>query len=268
MDQAAVMDVGAAKPPRDGSVQSVDRAISILQVLARRGVTGVTAIGRELSLNKSTVSRLLGTLQARGLVEHVPGRGGYRLDYGVVLLAEGASRKPDLVLTSREICAELAEDLGETVNVIVLEGGRSVTIDQVIGSASLTTVNWVGRRDPLHVTSSGKVFLAEMSPTELDQHLAGGLERFTEHTIVDPAVLRAQLAQVRERGYGWAVEEQEVGLVAIAAPVRALDGRLIAAISLSGPTFRLSEEMIPELAVRVQAAAARISERNGHPKAG
>lgn len=251
-----------------GSVQSVDRAISILQVLARRGLTSVTVLSQELALHKSTVSRLLGTLEARGLVEHLPGRGGYRLDYGVVQLAEGVATTPDLVVTSRPVCTALAADLGETVNVVVLEGHQIVTVDQVIGNSSVTAVNWMGRRLPLHVTASGKVFLAHLPPAELDEVLAQGLERHTERTIVDAAALRAQLALVRERDYGWVVEEQEVGLIAVAAPIRALDGRVIAAIAASGPTFRIDPEQIPRLAARVQAAAARISERNGQPKIG
>ena len=251
-----------------GSVQSVDRAISILQVLARRGLTSVTVLSQDLALHKSTVSRLLGTLEARGLVEHIPGRGGYRLDYGVVQLAERVATKPDLVVTSRPVCTALADDRGETANVVVLEGRQIVTVDQVIGNSSVTAVNWMGRRLPLHVTASGKVFLAHLPAAELDEMLAQGLDRYTERTIVDPGALRDQLAQVRERDYGWVVEEQEVGLIAVAAPIRALDGRVIAAIAASGPTFRIDPEQIPELAARVQAAAARISERNGQPKSG
>lgn len=249
-------------------MQSVDRAISILQVLGRQGLLSVTEISRELGLHKSTVSRLLGTLEGRGLIEHLPGRGGYRLGNGVLLLAEGVTQKPSLTVTSRPICVELAEEVGETVNVVVHEGRQAVTIDQVIGSASLTTVNWVGRRLPLHVTSAGKIFLSELPEDELQQHLADGLPRLTEHTIVDGTRLRADLQSVRERGYGLAREEQEIGLVALAAPIRALDGRVIAALAVSGPTYRLTEEAVPVLAARLQSAAARISERNGLPKAG
>jgi IclR family transcriptional regulator, acetate operon repressor len=253
---------------RDNSVQSVDRAISILQVLARHGVAGVTEIANELSVHKSTVSRLLGTLEARGLVEQSTNRGRYRLGYGVAQLAEGASKKHDLTLISRTVCTELAEDVGETVNVVVHEGRRVVTIDQVIGSASITTVNWVGRRQTLHATSSGKVFLANMPSDELQTYLDEELTRYTPNTIVDPVAMEAELQAVRERGYARTLEEQEIGLVAVAAPIRALDGRVIAALAVSGPTFRLHEATIPGVAERLLAAAAEISERNGYPKAG
>lgn len=253
---------------RDNSVQSVDRAISILQVLARRGTAGVTEISHELAVHKSTVSRLIGTLEARGLVEQASHRGGYRLAFGVAQLAQGITKKHDLTVTSRAVCNALADKVGETVNVAVCEGQSIVTIDQVIGSAQVTSVNWVGRHQALHSTAAGKAFLANMPSAELEAYLIGPMERFTEMTIVDPAAMRADLEQAHERGYALAVEEQEIGLVAVAAPVRSLDGEVIAAVVVSGPTFRVNEESIPKIAEQVLSAAAEISERNGYPKAG
>lgn len=255
-------------PARDNSVQSVDRAISILQVLARRRIAGVTEIANELSVHKSTVSRLLGTLEARGLVEQDASRGRYRLGYGVVQLAQGATRKHDIAVISRSVCSALAEDVGETVNVVVHEGRTVVTIDQVIGSSSITTVNWVGQRNPLHATSAGKVFLASMPREELQTYLDAQMERFTDYTITEPAALETDLAVVRENGFATTYEEQEIGLAAVGAPVRALDGRVIAALTVSGPTFRIDRATIPGIAERLRAAAAQISERNGYPKAG
>ncbi|MFI7067976.1 IclR family transcriptional regulator [Kribbella sp. NPDC050124] len=246
----------------------MDRAISVLQVLARLKKAGVTEIATELSVHKSTVSRLLGTLEARGLVEQAASRGRYRLAYGVVQLAEGASKKHDLAVISRTVCDALAEDVGETVNVVVHEGRAVVTIDQVIGSASITTVNWVGQRDPLHATSAGKVFLANMPRAEFETYVSAELERFTDHTMVDPGVLEADLARVRDNGYASTFEEQEIGLAAVAAPIRSLDGEVIAALTVSGPTFRIDRASIPKIAERLLPAAAQISERNGYPKAG
>ena len=253
---------------RDNAVQSVDRAISILQVLARRGVSGVTEISVELSVHKSTVSRLLGTLEGRGLVEQTSSRGRYRLGPAVVPLAAGVTKRHDLTVISRAVCNALASDVGETVNVVVQEGRGVVTLDQVIGSSAITTVNWVGQRNPLHATSSGKVFLASMPPVELQTYLSVELTRFTKYTITDPEQLESELAAVREHGYALAMEEQELGLAAVAAPIRSLDGRVIAALAVSGPTMRIDEAAIHRIAPRLQAAAAQISERNGYPKAG
>jgi IclR family transcriptional regulator, acetate operon repressor len=253
---------------RDNSVHSVDRAISILQVLARHGAVGVTEIATELDVHKSTVSRLLGTLEARGLVEQGSNRGRYRLGYGVVQLAEGAARKHDLSVVSRPICQDLAEAVGETVNIAVKDGTTVVSIDQVIGSATVTTMNWVGQRTPMHATSAGKVFLANMPAGELETTLAGGLVRYTDHTIVDIQVLAAELDTVRTRGYARTLEEHEVGLAAVAAPIKALNGDVIAALTISGPNFRLNEDTIPDVVPHVVSAAAEISERNGYPKPG
>ena len=253
---------------RNNSVQSVDRAISILQVLARHGAAGVTEIAKELAVHKSTVFRLLATLEAHGLVEQNAERGRYQLGYGVVQLAAGATKKHDLSVLSRPVCLELAETVGETVNVAIHDGQEVISIDQVIGSAMVTTLNWIGQRMPMHATSAGKLFLACMPPGQAGAILADGLQKYTRHTIADPAALEEQLALARQRGYACTVEEHEPGLASVAAPIRSLDGQVVAAVTVSGPTFRLNEETIPDVAKHVLAAAAEISQRNGYPKPG
>ena len=143
-----------------------------------------------------------------------------------------------------------------------------LTIDQVIGAAAMTTVHWVGRRTPLHATSAGKVFLAHMSPDRLADRLSGSLERFTKHTITNRHHLEEQLATARDQGYAFTLEEYEVGLAAVAAPIRDLDGQVIAAVGVSGPNFRLNPDTIPGVAVQVIDAAVEISQRLGQPKPG
>jgi IclR family acetate operon transcriptional repressor len=249
-------------------VQSVNRAISILQVLARHGAARVTEIAAELGVHKSTVFRLLATLEARGLVVQNTERGRYQLGYGVVQLAAGATSKHDMSLLGRPVCQELAAAVGETVNVAIHDGHTVISIDQVIGSATVTSINWVGQRTPLHATSAGKVFLAHLPPEQVDALLTEGLESYTPHTVVDPAALGQQLALVRERGYAYTLEEHEIGLAAVAAPIRSLDGQIVAAVAISGPRYRLDEDTIPGLAQHVLAAAAEISQRNGYPKRG
>jgi IclR family transcriptional regulator, acetate operon repressor len=253
---------------RDTSVHSVDRAISILQILARHGPTAVTEIAAQLGIHKSTVFRLLATLEARGLVDQNVSRGRYQLGYGVVQLAAGASRKLDLSVTSRRICEDLAEAVGESVDVSIHDYESVQTIDQVIGSAAVTTVNWIGQRTPLHATGAGKVFLAHMSDDKRDGCLSGTLQRFTEHTITSRRVLEEQLDTVRTQGYGFTLEELEVGLNAVSAPIRDIDGQVVAAVTVSGPNFRISAAAVPDVSVRVIEAAAEISQRNGQPKPG
>ena len=216
------------------SVHSVNRAISILQVLALRGPTTVTEIATELNVHKSTIFRLLSTLDARGLVDQNGTRGRYQLGYGVVQLAAGATRQLDLSVISRRVCEALAEEVGETVDIAINDDNAVLNIDQVIGAAAMTTVNWVGRRTPLHATSSGKVFLAHMSPTQRADYLSSTLERFTEHTITNRRELEEQLQTVRDQGYGFTLEEYQIGLAAVAAPIRDMEGHVVAAVGMSG----------------------------------
>ena len=259
--------MGNPEAARGSSVSSVERAVAILQVLRRLGAAAVTEIAAEVGLHKSTVSRLLSTLEARGLVEQSGSRGRYRLGYGVAQIAAGVAGRHDLTVIGRPVCEELARTVGETVNIAVPDGRQIVSIDQVIGASAVTTVNWVGQRNPLHVTSAGKVFLAWLPPERLEEVLSDGLQRYTEHTVVDPSELRAQLADVRRRGYASTHDEYEIGLAAVAAPIRDADGAVVAAVSVSGPTFRLGPTALPDVAGHVVAAAAEISERNGSPRA-
>lgn len=253
---------------RDTSVQSVHRAISILQVLALHGAAGVTKIAAEVGVHKSTVFRLLATLESRGLVDQNTERGRYRLAYGVVQLAAGATKMDDLTVLSRPICAQLAETVRETVNVDVHDGQAVISIDQVLGSPAITTMNWVGQRTPMHTTAAGKVFLAHMDSEQLDAFLEKGLEPHTAYTIVDPAQLKEELGLVRERGYASTRDEHEVGLSAVGAPIRTLDGHVIAAVTASGPTFRINETTLAGIAGHVVAAAEEISQRHGFPRRG
>ncbi|BBH68811.1 IclR family transcriptional regulator [Actinoplanes sp. OR16] len=240
-------------------VQSVDRALSILEILARRKGAGVTEIGRELGVHKSTAFRLLAALESRGFVEQTQERGTYRLGLGVVRLAGAVTAQLDLSRQGNEACDRLAADLGETVNIAILDSGRAVNVTQSRGAASISSHNWVGRQTPLHATSSGKVLLAFAQAEMAD----GDLERFTAATVTDGAELSRQLAQIREAGWGFTAEEYEVGLNAVAAPIRGADGSVIAALSVSGPAYRLDRASFPAIAERVIAAAAEVSGRMG-----
>lgn len=252
---------------RDTSVQSVDRAVSILQVLARHGTARVTDIAAELDVHKSTVSRLLATLEARGLVEQSSARGSYVLGDGVTRIAAGATRRHGLASLSRPVCTQLAEAVGETVTVTIPDDGAVLSIDQVIGSQVVTSINWIGRRSPMHATSSGKLFLATR-PDDAHATLAGELIAYTPATLTDPRQLADELSRIRERDYAVSDEEQEVGLRAVSAPIRDLDGQVVAALTISGPVFRVTSEAIERHLPHLRAAADRMSERNGHPKKG
>src|SRR5271165_3322803 len=246
-----------------GPVQSVDRAVAILEILARDGEAGVTEVARELAVHKSTASRLLAALDRRELVAQDTARGKFRLGVGIVRLAGAASQKLDVVQESRPVCRALAQEVGETVNLAILSGHDALYLDQVAGPAALSPHNWAGQRVPLHATSDGKVLLAYLPDAELAACLTPPLARFTERTITAMAEFPALLAEVRRRGYATAVDELEAGLTAIAAPVRNAEGSVIASISASGPSFRIPADRIPVLAGLVRRAAAEVSRRLG-----
>ncbi|SEL68679.1 IclR family transcriptional regulator [Nonomuraea pusilla] len=241
----------------NSSVQSVDRAIAILEILAREGAARVTDLAGELGVHKSTAFRLLAALERGGLVEQGGDRGRYRLGFGVVRLAGAATSQLDLAKEAREVCLRLAETVGETVNVAVPRDGCAVNVSQVRGPAAISGHNWVGQRTPAHATSSGKVLLAFGALP-----LPAALDRYTPRTITSPEGLG--LEQVRERGWASTEEELEVGLNAVAAPIRGGDGSVVAAVSASGPSYRLTRQRLPEVGKLLVEGAREISQRIGH----
>jgi len=243
-------------------VQSVDRALTILEVLARVGEAGVTEIAGELGVHKSTAFRLVTTLEAHRLVEQTTDRGRYRLGVGVLRLAGATTARLDLVQEARPVCRQLAADTGETVNIAVLSESSALYLDQVAGSSALQPHNWVGQHIPLHATSNGKVLLSGLDDARVKE-LLGTLSRYTSTTITKKGRLREELDLVREQGYAVAVDELEEGLTAVAAPIRNAHGDVIASMSVSGPTFRLSEQRVADVVPQLVEAAAEVSHRLG-----
>ena len=152
---------------------------------------------------------------------------------------------------------------GETTNLAILDGDRIVNIAEAIGPEQITLRTWVGQSCPAHATSSGKVLLAGLEPADLRGRFAATLESFTAHTVATLADLERELATVRERGWASVVEELEVGLNAVSAPVYDAGSKVIAALSVSGPAYRLSPDRFPEIAKQTTAAADVVSQRLG-----
>jgi DNA-binding IclR family transcriptional regulator len=244
------------------SVQSVDRALTILEMLAREGEAGVTEIAADLGVHKSTAFRLLATLESHRLVEQVGDRGRYRLGVGNLRLAGATTARLDLVTEARPVCRQLAADTGETVNITVRSETSALYLDQVAGNSAVQSHNWVGQHIPLHATSNGKVLLSELSDEELTAALRD-LPRFTDATVTSRRKFKAELEQVRETGYAVAVDELEVGLTAAAAPIRSAHGDIIASMSISGPTYRITDEKLADTIPKLVAAATEVSHRLG-----
>jgi DNA-binding IclR family transcriptional regulator len=245
-------------------IQSVDRAVTVLEILARTGGVGVSDVALELGVHKSTASRLLSALEDRDLVQQDGERGKYRLGFGVLRLANAVVGRLDLVSQGHAVLDELATSVGETVNIAVLRSHFAVNVDQARGGAAVAAQNWTGQVTPLHVTSSGKVLLAHQSlPSRRRLLDAGHTERFTHHTITSRRALLAQLDEIVETGFGITLEEYEEGLNAVAAPVRDHTGEVVAAISVSGPAYRLDRKRIDEVLPELLVAAAEVSSRMG-----
>ncbi|AXK45441.1 IclR family transcriptional regulator [Brachybacterium saurashtrense] len=246
-----------------GAVQSVDRAVQVLEAIAREDGASVAALARELSVHASTASRLVASLEHHDLVERDED-GTVQLGVGLLRLAASARPRRDLTAIAGPVCEALAEELGETVNVAVLRGGVAVNLYQAQARSTVAMHNWVGDRTVLHATASGKMLLAQLDPDRRRELLRGPLEAFTAHTLTDPGQLDRQLAAARERGWVEAIEEFEEGLVALAAPVRGPEGAVVAAVSAAGPAYRLSPQRLPEAAVVLRGATEEISRRLGH----
>jgi DNA-binding IclR family transcriptional regulator len=254
----------AVSDNQGGGLQSVSRAMRALELIAHAGELGVTDLGRGLGVHKATASRLAATLAAGGLIERDPATDRYRLGFGLIRLVGAAMASIDLVRMAHPILEELAERTHETVNIGVLSGNGVVYVDQVSSAHLVASTNWVGRRTPLHGSSSGKVFLAHMPEPERQQILARPLEALTPRTVTDPARLRRQLEEIRVRGYATIQDELEEGLSAVAAPVRRSDGVVTAALSVSGPSFRVRPIDLPRLGRLTVDAADAVSWRLGY----
>ena len=238
--------------------QAIDRAAQLLcSVVEAVHPPSVGELAVRAGLPKSTTSRLIGALERQGLVQRLGERG--RLHPGPVLLrfATGDASSALLELAAPSL-RRLAESSGETVNLAIpgplgVEHLAQEDTAHIVGVA-----NWVGRRVPLHVAANGKVFLAYGAP------LLAPLDRLTPRTIVDPARLDAELARVRARGYATSIDELEHGLSALAAPVFGPDGDAFAALSISGPSARLTSERITSLAPLLIEESNKLAQRLGH----
>jgi DNA-binding IclR family transcriptional regulator len=256
--------VGGGGEVGPSQVQSVDRAIAILYLLARRGGAGVTEVAAELGVHKSTAFRLIAALESGSLIEQDGERGKYHLGRGVLRLAAATAARLELPTESRPVCRRLAAELGEAVDVAILDSGEATSILQEYAPSAITGRNWLGQRTPLHATASGKMLLACADPVTLKEVLSAELRRYTPHTVTDSTALEAELARARERGWACTSEELEIGLNAVAAPIYGGTGEVVAAVGVSGPSYRLTVESFPAVAAHLVEGAREISARLGH----
>ena len=242
-----------------GNVQSVERAVAILRCLAH-SEAGVTQVAALVGLPKSTVSRLLATLQEVGAVE--PSDGGYRIGPLIGEIANGTGRHGDLVALARPYLAGLVDSFGEDAGVSVLDNGDVLYLDQLCKDAAVQLRDWTGARVPPHCVSSGLVLLAHSSAAERQRALDGALPRLTARTVTSAARLRRRLAAVANRESEWVYGEFAEDINSVAAPVFGGDDQVVAALHVHGPSYRFPGDRDPDrIGAGVAAAAEQMSAR-------
>jgi IclR family transcriptional regulator, KDG regulon repressor len=239
-------------------VQSLERAFAILDEVAHRPA-GVTVIAERVRLPKSTVARLLATLEDLDAVERFDGA-RWRIGPGVASLSSAVSPERSLISIARPFLADLVGELGEDAGLGLPDGSEVLYVDQLESDNPVQVRDWTGTRAPLHAVPSGLVLLAEWPEEALEAYLGGELVALTRRTIVDPARLRKRLGEVRKDGYAWGLEEFAEGIDSVAAPIRDARGKAVAAIHVHGPAYRFPREgRDGAVAVRVVAAASAVS---------
>jgi DNA-binding IclR family transcriptional regulator len=246
-------------------VQSLDRALDLLEALASAGELGVSDLAARTGLVPSTAHRLLATLVERGYAAQAASGGRYLIGYKLLELANGLEDRVErLRLAAREHLEAIQHETGETTNLVVLEGRDVVYVDKVDGTRSVRMFVEVGAAIPAHTTGAGKAILAWRSPEDVATLLDGvPLARSTPHTITTLAALEADLERVRRRGFATDSEEHEEGVGCVGTPVFDHRGVSIAALSVSGPASRILNADTADLGALLREHAEAVSAKLG-----
>ncbi len=264
LDTAPLIESSFGEEFDGNAVRSVDRAAALLLALGEtQGLAGVTELARRLGLHKSTASRLLATLEKRGLVEQDDETGKYRLGLAVIRLAGRAEQTLDRGRIAGPELERLARATHDIAALAIWEHERVVVAAQADPPSVVALADWTGRSIPLHATAAGKVLLASVPERDVLRIVRAGLPAYTERTIVGLEQMLEELARVRRRGFAVAMGELESGLNAVAAPVHDARGTVVAAVELRGGAIRLPASRLPELVASVREAASTITLRLG-----
>ena len=263
---APAQRVTATVPQGKYRVRAVDRALSLLSVLHEHGPRlGLAEMSQALALHKSTVHRLLVVLERNRFVERDPRDGRYRLGIRLFELGWTARATFDITAQGRPYLERLVEQTGEAAHLCVLHEDQMVSVANVESGRTWRTPFAVGKRVHPYCTSAGKSVLAYMDADEVEGIVTRHpLRAHTRRTITGLPQLRAELNTVRARGYAIDDEEFEEGLRCIGAPIRDCTGHTIAAVSIAGPTIRVTSASVPQIAELVMSAAEELSRDLGY----
>ena len=264
MERAARAKNAKDKNPK-ARLSSVANAIRLVKAFSEDEYEiGISNLARRLGLGKSTVHRLASTLIEADFLEKNAETGAYRLGLALFELGTLVRRKMNVANEARPYLKSLMETTGETAHLAVLDHASALFINTMASRQAIRMSSDVGARAPGYCTSEGKALLAFRSPEVLERIIAAGLKAWTPRTIVKPQALGEELASVRQRGFATDDEEYEIGLRSVAAPIRNHRGEVIAAISIAGPTQRVSKKVMQAYAPEVVAAALASSQRLGY----
>ena len=242
---------------QSGRVQSVDRALKLLEGVAAAAPRGETVaeLAAQCDINRATAWRLLGTLEAHRLVERDPRTNRYQIGFALIRMSAAAGHD-GLVRRTRPILERVSAQTGETADLAVA-GQHGVTYVGEVAPPSVLAVSWLAREVPLHATSTGKAFLAWLPPGEALGLLETPLRGFTDTTVTDPERLLEELIETRARGYAECAGELEPTLYGVSAPVlNEKDDRPLAVFSIWGPVNRVPVSRFSALGlVAIKAAA-------------
>jgi DNA-binding IclR family transcriptional regulator len=252
------------KDSQEYNVRAVERALQILGCFDdEHPERGVSEIALEVGLHKATTHRIMTTLLNYNYLERTGVEQKYRLGVHLADLGCKVIRRMDLRREALPYMAQIVDQWDETCDLGLFDQGQVFYLEVIRGSHALTIAAAVGQRLPAHCTASGKLFLAHLPPHELDALLSQPLAAYTDKTVTEPNMLRRQLEGIRQQGHGFDDEEYEAGIRAVAAPIRNHEGNVVAAMSVPGPTSRMTLERVFEIAEALKGAAQAVSRRLG-----
>ncbi len=247
-------------------VQTLEKALDIIEILSQESESGagISDLSRRLDIGKSTIHRILDTLSAYGYVDQISDKGKYRLSWRLYEIGNALPRQRDLNNFDKEILQVLCGKCQETVNLGVRYDEHVVIISKVDpANSALRAIKCIGDREPLHATALGKVLLSEMEPEMVEAIFKSqdrSLPSYTSNTITSLDNLCIELRKVREQGFAIDNEEYSNGMSCIAMPVKDYEQQIMAAISVTGPSFRLNFSKITEIRDELTLASKKMSD--------
>ncbi|MEH6359283.1 MAG: HTH-type transcriptional regulator BhcR [Amylibacter sp.] len=254
------------KKAAQNTIQSVDRAINVLEVLASKGNLTLSDIAFDLDQSPATIYRVLSTLEARNIVEVDRAKQVWNVGPAAFQIGYSFLRRSSVVERSRPVMRELMDQTGETANLGIEKTDMVMFVSQVETHETIRAFFPPGTQSPMHASGIGKALLAYYSTERITQLFKNNsLEKFTDNTITDTEKLRKEIKKIRKLGFAFDDEEKNLGMRCIAAPILNFFGEAVAGISVSGPTHRMSLDRIEIISKIVKQAATTLSYNQGAP---